>query len=101
MKIKVWKKLMCKMTKKCPMSTTAIGLFLFLFLLQKGSVELTMDTEGGHYASKFVNIAKGSYEGQMVIGDSFIHPIKEFTVSEGSDIIVLHFKFNKGAVCYI
>ena len=55
-----------------------------------------MDTEGGHYASKFVNIAKGSYEGQLVIGDSFVHPIKEFTVSEGSDIIVLHFKFCKG-----
>lgn len=58
-----------------------------------------MDTEGGHYASKFVNIAKGSYEGQLVIGDSFIHPIKEFTVSEGSDIVVLQFKFCKGVLC--
>jgi hypothetical protein len=59
-------------------------------------VELNLDPEGGHYASKFVNIAKGSYEGQLVIGDSFIHPIKEFFVKSDDDIIVLHFEFNKG-----
>ena len=55
-----------------------------------------MDPEGGHYQSKFVNIAKGTYEGQLVIGDSFIHPIKEFVISKDDDIIILHFKFSKG-----
>ena len=63
-------------------------------------MELNLDPEGGHYASDFVNINRGSYEGQLVIGDSFVHPIKEFTVSNHDDIIVLQFKITKGVgVC--
>ncbi len=63
-------------------------------------MELNIDTEGGHYASDFININKGAYEGQLVIGDSFVHPIKEFTVSKNDDIIVLQFKITKG-VCEV
>ena len=70
--------------------------FFFFFFLQRGSVELNPAPEGGHYASRFVNIARGSYEGQLVVGDSFIHPIKEFTVAKDDDIIVLQFQFGIG-----
>ena len=55
-----------------------------------------MDPEGGHYASEFVNIPKGSYEGQLVVGDSFIHPVKEFKVHKDDDIIVLQFVIERG-----
>lgn len=69
--------------------------------IQKESVELTIDSEGGHYASKFVNIAKGSYEGQLVVGDNFMHPVKEFSVSKDDDIIVLHFKIDREGVVVV
>ena len=59
-------------------------------------MELKLDSEGGHYASDFVNIARGTYEGQLVVGDSFIHPVQDFSVTKDDDIIVLHFKISPG-----
>ena len=54
-------------------------------------MELSLDTEGGHYASDQVRISNGSYEGQLVIGDSFVHPVKKFTIEKDGDIVVLQF----------
>ena len=64
--------------------------------LQPGSVALELDTDGSHYASANVSIPNGTYEGQLVIGDSFIYPVKKFTVSKPNDIIVLQFDVEQG-----
>lgn len=56
---------------------------------------MNLDPEGGHYASAFVNIPKGTYEGQLVVGDSFIYPVKQFRVHKDDDIIVLQFNVEK------
>ena len=60
--------------------------------MQGGSVDLKIDPDGGHYASQFTSIPKGTYEGQLVIGDSFMHPVKKFTIEKDSDIVVLQFE---------
>ena len=59
--------------------------------LQPGSVDLSLDVDGGHYASQHVTIPKGMYEGQLVVGDSFVHPVKEFTIDRDG-IVVLQFE---------
>ncbi len=51
-----------------------------------------MDPEGSHYASSHVTIPAGKYEGQLVVGDSFVHPVKEFTVEKAQHTIVLQFE---------
>lgn len=55
-------------------------------------MELKIDPDGGHYASQFTSIPKGTYEGQLVIGDSFMHPVKKFTIEKDNDIVVLQFE---------
>ena len=47
-----------------------------------------LDSEGGHYESSYINVEKGKFEGQLVIGDSFVNPVKDFTI-EKNDVIVL------------
>jgi len=59
--------------------------------LQPGSVDLLLDASGGHYASKHVTIPKGIYEGQLVVGDSFVHPVKKFTI-DNDGIVILQFE---------
>ncbi len=54
-------------------------------------ISLKLDSDGGHYASSTVAIPNGTYKGQLVIGDSFIHPVKKFTVDNSNDIIALQF----------
>ena len=63
---------------------------------QPGSVSLKLDSDGGHYASSTVAIPNGTYKGQLVIGDSFIHPVKKFTVDNSNDIIALQFDVEQG-----
>ena len=41
-------------------------------------------------------MASGIYDGQLVVGDSFIHPVKTFTVDSGCDIVVLEFDIGSG-----
>ena len=55
-------------------------------------MDLKIDPDGSHYASQFTSIPKGMYEGQLVIGDSFMHPVKKFTVEKDNDIVVLQFE---------
>ena len=55
-------------------------------------MNLSIDPDGGHYASQFTSIPKGTYEGQLVIGDSFMHPVKKFTIEKDDDIVVLQFE---------
>ena len=55
-------------------------------------MELSIDPEGGFYASGNVAITKGTYEGQLVIGESFVHPVKPFTIQNDDDIIILQFE---------
>ena len=59
-------------------------------------MDLRIDPDGGHYASQFTSIPNGTYEGQLVIGDSFMHPVKKFTIEKDSDIIVLQFEVTSG-----
>ena len=59
--------------------------------LQPGSVDLSLDLTGGHYASEHVTIPKGTYEGQLAVGDSFVHPVQKFTI-DSDGIIVLQFE---------
>jgi len=54
-------------------------------------VGLSLDVTEGHYASKHVTIPKGTYEGQLVVGDSFVHPVKKFTI-DSDGIVVLQFE---------
>ncbi len=67
-----------------------------IIISQPGSVSLKLDSDGGHYASSTVAIPNGTYEGQLVIGDSFIHPVKKFTVNNSNDLIVLQFDVEQG-----
>lgn len=64
---------------------------------QRGSVELKRDAEGTHFASTFISIARGTYEGQLVSATSgFIHPVKQFQVIDNDDIIILQFAGDTG-----
>ena len=60
-------------------------------------MDLKIDPDGGHYASEFTSIPKGTYEGQLVIGDSFMHPVKKFTIEKDNDIVVLQFEVQGSA----
>lgn len=60
-------------------------------------MDLKIDPDGGHYASAFTSIPKGTYEGQLVIGDSFMHPVKKFTIEKDNDIVVLQFEVQRSA----
>ncbi len=66
------------------------------YFTQPGSVSLKLESDGGHYASSTVVIPNGAYEGQLVIGDSFIYPVKKFTVNNSNDLIVLQFNVEQG-----
>ena len=59
--------------------------------LQPGSVDLSLDLLESHYASECVTIPKGTYEGQLVVGDSFVHPVKKFTIDKDG-IVILQFE---------
>ncbi len=65
-------------------------------ITQTGSVPLKRDPDSNHYASARVSLPNGTYEGQLVIGDSFIYPVKKFTVSSSDDIVVLVFDVEQG-----
>ena len=54
-------------------------------------LNLISGSDGDHYASEFTSIPKGTYEGQLVIGDSFMHPVRKFTIEKDNDIVVLQF----------
>ena len=60
-------------------------------------MDLKMDADGSHYASEFTSIPKGTYEGKLVIGDSFMHPVKKFTIEKDDDIVVLQFEVHNSA----
>ena len=65
--------------------------------MQRGSVELTRDFDSGHYASKYVDIAGGTYQGQLVVGSGgFIHPVRDFTVSKDDEVVILQFTLEPG-----
>ena len=58
---------------------------------------MTRDPEGGHYASPYVDIAGGTYEGQLVIGQGgFIHPVKDFKVTRDEEVVILQFSMESG-----
>ena len=59
---------------------------------QSGSVELNMDREGDYYISERVIVSSGTYEGMLAVGDSFIHPVENFTITEVEQIVLLEFK---------
>ena len=67
--------------------------------MQCGSVELSLDPEGSYYASGHVTIKKGTYEGQLVIGDGFINPVKNFTVEKDDDTVILQFEVSREGRC--
>jgi len=54
-------------------------------------VDLLLDASGGHYASEHITILKGTYEGQLVVGDSFVLPVQKFTIDRDG-IVVLQFE---------
>ena len=54
-------------------------------------MDLSLDVTEGHYASEDVTIPKGTYEGQLVVGDSFVHPVKKFTIGNNG-IVILNFE---------
>ena len=54
-------------------------------------MDLLLDGSGGHYASEHVPIPRGVYEGQLVVGDSFVHPVQKFEI-DNDGIVVLQFE---------
>ena len=58
-------------------------------------MELKLDSEGSYYASDHVDIRKGTYEGQLVVGDSFVHPVKPFTIEKDDETVVLQFEVTR------
>jgi hypothetical protein len=76
-----------------PLTQISYPKVTLLTSFEPGSVDLSIDPEGGHYYSEQVSVPSGRYEGQLVIGDSFIHPVKEFAVDTGSGgIVALEFE---------
>ena len=70
--------------------------------------------EDRYYQSERISIPKGTYEGQLVIGDKYVHAVKEFTVSKDKEIIILQMdpkqrdmlecvwsRSNETTICYI
>ena len=53
-------------------------------------MDLKLNPES-RYVSEFTSIPKGTYEGKLVIGDSFMHPVKKFTIEKDDDIVALEF----------
>ena len=74
-------------------------LYLPSIWLQPGSVELSLESDGSYYASGHVTIPRGTYEGQLVIGDSFVHPVKEFTIEKDKDSVILQFQVASSGGC--
>ena len=87
--------LSCILYRKGRSENSILNLSLLLrcwfFHIQSGSVDLLLDVGGGHYASKHVTIPRGVYEGQLVVGDSFVHPVQKFEV-ENDGVVVLQFE---------
>ena len=54
-------------------------------------MDLSLDLAGGHYASEHITIPKGMYEGQLAVGDSFVHPVQKFTIDKDG-IVILNFE---------
>ena len=42
-----------------------------------------------------MTIKKGTYEGQLVIGDSFVNPVKNFTIEKDDDTVILQFEVSR------
>ena len=64
---------------------------------QPSSINLTLNRDGGHYYSVQLSIPSGSYDGQLVVGKSSIHPVKRFNVNtESGGKVVLEFDVATG-----
>ena len=46
------------------------------------------DSRGWYYESTYIDAEMGTYGGQLVIGNSIVHPVKDFTI-EKDDVIFL------------
>lgn len=75
-----------------PLTEISYPKITFLASFEPGNVELSLEDEGSYYASDHVTIPKGTYEGQLVIGESFIHPVKEFTIEKDPETVILQFE---------
>jgi hypothetical protein len=76
-----------------PLTQMSYPKVTLLTSLGSGSIDLTIDPEGGHYSSERVAVSSGSYEGQLVVGDSFINPVKGFSIGPAEEqIVVLEFE---------
>ena len=42
-----------------------------------------------------MTVKKGTYEGQLVIGDSFVNPVKNFTIEKDDDMVILQFEVSR------
>ena len=62
-------------------------------------MELSLDPEGSYYSSEHVTIKKGTYEGQLVIGDGFINPVQDFTVEKYDNTVILQFAVSREGKC--
>ena len=54
-------------------------------------MDLLLDVGEGHYASEHVTIPRGVYEGQLVVGDSFVHPVQKIEI-EDDGVVLLQFE---------
>ena len=71
--------------------------FLFLSLLQQ-SIELYLHeqyTNSTSYVSDEADVPVGEFDGQLVIGSSYIYPVKKFLVEQDGDIVTLEFDLSK------
>ncbi|CAI8049862.1 hypothetical protein GBAR_LOCUS27449 [Geodia barretti] len=76
-----------------PLTQMSYPKVTLLTSLGSGSIDLTIEPEGGHYCSEWVAVSSGTYEGQLVVGDSFINPVKAFSVGPAEEqIVVLEFE---------
>ncbi len=58
-------------------------------------MELKRDVDSGHYASSYVDIAKGTYQGQLVLGTmGQMYEVEEFTVRKDEEVIVLQWNLS-------
>ena len=55
------------------------------------NVEMRVSAKGTHYASDFVSVPEGEYDGQIVLGSSYsyIYPVRKFIVEQDNDMIML------------
>ena len=47
------------------------------------------------YWSEDVDVPIGEYDGQLVIGSSYLYPIKKFLIEQDGDIVPLEFDLSK------